>query len=86
MALEDPLGIETDVTVGDPPEEVANSVVPELFVDRLTVSAEVVGLPKASVSSTVMDPMVALAVAEPEAGEVVKINLAGGYAVVDWTS
>ena len=77
MALEDPLAIETEVTV-DPPEEVANSVVPELDVERFTVSAVVDTLPKASSSSTLIGPRVALAEAAPDTGDVMNFSFAAG--------
>ena len=75
--MEEPLAIETEVTA-DPPEEVANSVVPELDVERFTVSAVVDTLPKASSSSTLIGPRVAFIVAAPETGDVTNFSFAAG--------
>ena len=81
MAEEDPLGMEIDV-MAEPPEVAANECVPLELEARLTVSAVVVRLPKASCSWTVMGPMVDPDPAEPEAEVEVKANRNGVAAVM----
>jgi hypothetical protein len=70
VADDEPEGIDTLVTL-EPPEEVANTTVPDEFDERKTVvekNEAVVGLPYASCSCTVMGPMVALDDAVPLRG------------------
>ena len=65
-----------------PPEVAANSWVPAELDDKLTVSAVVLTLPKASCSCTVIGPNVGLAETPPDTGPVVKISWAAAPAVM----
>ena len=81
MADDDPDGIET-VVMALPDEVAENLAVPAEFEPKVTVSAVVVGLPKASCSWTVSGPKVALAEAVPERGVEVMTNWLGEPALM----
>ena len=81
MADDDPDGIET-VVMALPDEVAENLAVPVELEPKVTVSAVVVGLPRASCSWTVSGPKVALAEAVPETGFEVMTNWLGEPAVM----
>jgi hypothetical protein len=81
VADDDPDGIET-VVMALPDEVAENLAVPAEFEPKVTVSAVVVGLPKASCSWTVSGPKVALAEAVPERGVEVMTNFDGAPALM----